>query len=42
MRRKPGIDPRTLLLGCAVGLLELAIIALWIVDDPTVAAWLGR
>ena len=41
MREKPGIDPRTLILGLAILVLETAIVALWIVDDATISSWLG-
>ena len=41
MRKKPGLDPRTLILGAALLVLEAAIVALWVVDDATISAWLG-
>jgi hypothetical protein len=41
MPKKPGLDPRTLVLGVAIGVLEISIVALWLVDDATISAWLG-
>lgn len=41
MREKPGLDPRTLILGFAILVLETVGLALWLIDDATVSAWLG-
>ena len=42
MRKKPGIDPRTLMLAIAIGFLEFAIVATWLVSDSAVSVWLSR
>ena len=42
MKRKPAIDPRTVVLACAVGLVELAIVVAWWLPDSLVASWCLR
>ena len=42
VKRKPAIDPRTVALTVAIGLLEIAIVALWMLPDALVASWFLR
>ena len=41
MDRKPGMHPHTVALTVAIGLVEVAIVALWLVSDAEVATFLN-
>ena len=42
LRRNAELDTRTFLMMLVIGALEVVIIATWMIDDATVAAWLSR